>query len=294
MMRHHSRFLPYIIFFVFSLAGQASAADQSVWREAEFDGIKVAYLEAGKADAPALVFIPGWTGDASSWKLQIPVFSKSYRVIAVDPPGFGRSDKPHDRAYTLEFFARALQAVIQDARATSPVLVGHSMGYSVIRQYLISFPGTARAVVNVDGAHFRIPEAAEARADFEKMVDGMVASYEGPDRKAALRRSVKSLFYGKTPKALQDEIMNTVFSADVYAANSAFRELLRLDQWQEISFDVPCLALYANVPPDHEAGMRAVFPRLTYELWDDTGHFLMLEKPERFNIALARFIALLP
>ena len=277
------------------LAGQG-AAEQGVWREANYEGVKVAYLEAGRQDATALVFIHGWSGDALSWRLQIPEFSKSYRVIALDLPGCGKSDKPHDRAYTLEFFANAVHAVIQDAKATLPVLIGHSMGHSVIRQYLIAFPGAVRGVVNVDGAHFRIPDTAEARAGLEKRIDDMVASFEGPDRKEAVRRFIESISYGKTPEALQTEIIAAVSSADVYAANSAYRELTRLDQWKEMSFDVPSLALYVkadHLPPDHEAFMRRAFPRLTYVIWDDTGHFPMLEKPQRFNTVLNNFLNLL-
>lgn len=297
MFKNQSKAFLCAVFFVFILAGQAAAAERGVWRETKFDGLKVAYLEAGKPDAPALVFVPGWSCDASFWRLQVPEFSASHRVIVVDLPGFGKSDKPHDRAYTMEFFAKSLHAILQDAKVTALVLVGHSMGYAVVRQYLITFPDTVRAVVNVDGAHLRIPETAEARADFEKMVDGIVASFEGPERKETVRQFVESTFYGKTPKVLQEEIMAAMASADAYAGNSAFREMTRLDQWKEGSFDVPTLALYAkadDVPPDHEAYMRTVFPRLTYELWDDTGHFLMLEKPKRFNAALAEFLKSLP
>ena len=297
MIKHYSKVFLCAIFLVCLWTGHATAAEQGVWREAKFDGMKIAYLEAGKPDAPALVFVHGWSCDASFWRLQISEFAKSYHVIAVDLPGFGKSDKPHDKAYTMEFFARALHAVIEDANVKAPVLVGHSMGYAIVRQYLITFPGTVRAVVNVDGAYFRIPETAEARADFENMVDGMVAAFDGPERKEAVRQFVEATFYGKTPKALQGEIMDAMASADAYAANSAFREMTRLDQWKEISFDVPSLALYAkadDLPDDHEAYMRTVFPHLTYELWDDAGHFLMLEKPERFNAALAKFLGSLP
>jgi pimeloyl-ACP methyl ester carboxylesterase len=79
------------------------------------------------------------------------------------------------------------------------VLVGHSMGYSVIRQYLITFPGTVRAVVNVDGAHFRIPETPEMLAGFEKRRNGILSGFEGPERKEAVRQFIESTFFGNTP-----------------------------------------------------------------------------------------------
>ena len=297
MMKYCATYCLSVLFLIVLFAGQASAVEQKVWNEANFDGIKVAYLETGKPDAPVLVFVHGWSCDFTFWRLQVAEFAKSYRVIAVDLPGFGRSGKPQDKAYTLEFFAKALHAVLQDAKVNSPVLIGHSMGTGVIRQYLISYPGTVRAVVNVDGAYVRIPETQEARASFEAAMNGMVASFEGPERKEAVRQFVETTFNGKTPKPLQDEIMSVMPVADVHAANSSLRELMRLDQWKERIFDVPCLALFAKqdtLPPDNEAYMRTVFPRLTYELWDDTGHYLMLEKPERFNAVLGKFFKTLP
>ncbi|MCL1889987.1 MAG: alpha/beta hydrolase [Desulfovibrionaceae bacterium] len=296
MTRNCSRHFLGVAFLVCIMSGQA-AAGQGVWREAEYEGVKIAYLEAGRPDAPALVFIHGVSCDASFWKLQIPEFSKSFRIIAVDLPGFGKSGKPHDRAYTLEFFARSLHAVMLEGKVSSPVLVGHSMGYAVARQHLISFPGAVRAVVNVDGVSFRIPENPEVRAGFEKQVNDMITEFEGPRRPEAMRQFVESTFYGKTPAPLRDEIMAAMYSADPYPTTSAFREMTRLDQWKEISFDVPCLALYSladHLPPDHEAYMRTLFPRLTYEIWDDTGHFMMLERPQRFNAALDKFLDSLP
>jgi pimeloyl-ACP methyl ester carboxylesterase len=42
----------------------------------------------------------------------------------------------------------------------------------------------------------------------------------------------------------------------------------------------------------YEAKLRAVFPNLRkYEAWEGSGHFLMMESPERFNAALEDFLA---
>ena len=82
-------------------------------------------------------------------------------------------------------------------------------------------------------------------------------------------------------------------SADEHAANSSMKEFIVPENWEERSYDVPALAVYSAheyVPPDHEAYLRTVFPNLTYEEWPDTGHFLMMEEPERFNAAATRIL----
>ncbi len=48
-------------------------------------------------------------------------------MITVDLPGHGESDKPQI-AYTMDLFARAVEAVMRDAGVDQAVLVGHSMG----------------------------------------------------------------------------------------------------------------------------------------------------------------------
>lgn len=279
-------------FIAFVAAHVAEAQEAENWKSVSLAGHEIRYRDNGKSEAQALVFIHGWSCDSSFWKFQFPAFA-DFRIIALDLPGFGKSDKPHDIAYTLEFFAHAVHAVVEDAGITSPILIGHSMGYAVSREYLLLYPGRIKAVVNVDGAYFRIPPTQEARAGFEMEVGVMLAAHEGQERPKAVHEFVESTFYGKTPEKLRSEIIKEMSSADPYAATSALREMLRLDQWAERSFDVPSLALYATndyLPPNQEAYLKTVFPNLVYEEWNDTGHYLMLERPERFNSVLRRYL----
>ena len=56
------------------------------------DGVELHYLEAGSG--PTLVFVPGWTMPAEIWQHQLRHFSSTHRVVALDPRGQGRSEKP--------------------------------------------------------------------------------------------------------------------------------------------------------------------------------------------------------
>src|SRR5215470_6980900 len=100
---------------------------------ATIDGHRVAYRAAGRG-GPALVFVHGWACDMTSWKYQVPAFAKTHRVIAIDLPGHGLSDKP-DIAYSMDLFARAVDAVLAADGVRRAVLVGHSMGTMVVRQF---------------------------------------------------------------------------------------------------------------------------------------------------------------
>src|SRR5260221_3377252 len=78
---------------------------------AKYDGGKVHYYDIGNHKAKnALILVHGWTCDADLWKGSYGAFP-NYRVIAIDLPGHGRSDKPKVN-YSMEYFARSIEAVI--------------------------------------------------------------------------------------------------------------------------------------------------------------------------------------
>ena len=101
---------------------------------AKFDKMKVHYQSYGKGDE-ALVFIHGWTCNLNFWKANIPAFTDQTRVIAIDLPGHGESEKP-EIAYTMKLFAQSVEAVMRDAKVAKATLVGHSMGAPVVRKFI--------------------------------------------------------------------------------------------------------------------------------------------------------------
>ncbi|MEO8348934.1 MAG: alpha/beta fold hydrolase, partial [Acidobacteriota bacterium] len=104
----------------------AEAAPAASAQFATYDGNRVRYENVGSG-REALVLVHGWSGDASVWRFQVPELAKHFRVISIDLPGHGASDKP-ETAYTMSFFAGAVEAVMLDLGVDRAVLVGHSMG----------------------------------------------------------------------------------------------------------------------------------------------------------------------
>lgn len=268
--------------------------------EAVLDGVRIHYEDLAPTSVQpengspvkTLVFIHGWACDGTFWKEQLAAFPDA-RLIVVDLPGFGKSDKPRERPYSMKFFARAVKAVLDKSGATQPVLVGHSMGYAVSRQFLMDYPQTALALVNVDGAYYIAPTTPEAQARWDTEMDEFMKPFTGPRRDVAVREFVESTFYDVTPEILRPVILETMTKADAYAANSALREMGAPEQWKHQRFDLPALVVYAAAPylsEKHEDYMRTVFPHMTYEQWPDAGHYLMLEQPQRFNDLLRAFL----
>src|SRR2546428_12989059 len=101
---------------------QKSADSGSDSRYASLDGSRIHYKSYGKGNQ-ALVLIHGWSCNLDYWRDQIPDFEKRNRVIAIDLPGHGQSDKPQ-LVYSMDFFARAIEALLHDAGVKRAVLAG--------------------------------------------------------------------------------------------------------------------------------------------------------------------------
>lgn len=265
----------------------AAARDKSTEGDKRFarsDGGRVHYRSFGKGEE-AVVFVHGWTCDWTFWRAQIPHFAARGRVIALDLPGHGESDRPEAKsAYTMGAFARAVEAVLRDAKVKRAVLVGHSMGTPVVREFYRLFPEQTAALVFVDGAlwPFAPRAASEAflapmRADYPKaaaaMVDGMVR----PMHSAAGRERVKAAMLRTPP----------------HVALAAMEGMLDEANWKEDAVRVPVLAIIARAPfwpADAEQRFRRLAPDLDFRAWEGVSHFLMMDKPDDFNRELADFL----
>ncbi len=95
------------------------------------------YYEVTGEGTP-IVFIHGWTEDHSSFRIQQKKLSKEFKVITYDLRGHGISDRP-EKGLTLDRFALDLKELIDYLDIDKVVLVGWSMGASVIFEYVNHF-----------------------------------------------------------------------------------------------------------------------------------------------------------
>jgi 3-oxoadipate enol-lactonase/4-carboxymuconolactone decarboxylase len=101
---------------------------------AAINGFQMHYETYGDAGEP-LVLVHGYTGDISDWDEQIPLFSKTHRVLAMDHRGHGGSEAPKDRSsYTIVQMADDVEALIAQTGIERYHLVGHSMGGGVAQE----------------------------------------------------------------------------------------------------------------------------------------------------------------
>ena len=93
-------------------------------RFAERDGVRVFWERYGQGE-PTILLLPTWEiVHSRSWKCQIPYLARHYRVVAFDPRGNGRSDRPDGfDAYRRHEFAADALAVLDAAGVDRAVVV---------------------------------------------------------------------------------------------------------------------------------------------------------------------------
>jgi pimeloyl-ACP methyl ester carboxylesterase len=258
------------------------------YKFAKLDGSRVRYQSHGNG-AKAIVLIHGWTCDASFWDRSVPALSAKYRVIAVDLPGHGGSDKP-EIAYTQQLFARAVDAVMQKAGVDRAVLMGHSMGAPVARQFLADYPSKVAGLVLVDGAVSRAgtPEELEKR---KAQRAPFIASLRSPEFPQVAGKMIDSMFVPDTAPALRTEIKAKMLATPQHVAVSAFEGLTDPSMWTAAN-GTPTLAIFADKgrTEANDELLHELFRDVDHQEWAGAGHFLMMEKPEKFNGAVLAFL----
>src|SRR5206468_409128 len=110
---------------------------------------KIHYVAAGKGNH-TIVFVHCWAGNSGFWREQVPALTDKARLVLIDLPGHGLSDKPHTQ-YSMDFFASAVLTVMRDAHVDKAALVGHSMGTPVICRVYKQAPEKVAALVAIEG-----------------------------------------------------------------------------------------------------------------------------------------------
>ncbi|HVY67243.1 MAG TPA: alpha/beta hydrolase [Gammaproteobacteria bacterium] len=248
---------------------------------ATVDGLNIHSSSVGMG--PTLVFVHGWTCDSSSWEQQVPVFAKMYRVITLDLPGHGKSQGPKDGKLSMDLFARAVEAVRAEAKADKIVLIGHSMGAPVIRQYAHEFPNHVAGLVAVDGP-------LDMRG-FPPPNFSAPPPVTGPEGLKTRENMIRGMFVPTTSPAIQDHVLKMMLGAPEATAAGAMAAMFDpAIRWTE-TIKAPAIEVVAGTGqvPDVQK-TREVIPSFDAMQVAGTGHFLMLEKPAEFNRDLTAFL----
>jgi pimeloyl-ACP methyl ester carboxylesterase len=110
-------------------------------------GLRVRYIDTKKGK-DAMLLIHGLGGSIESWTNNIDYLSKELRVIALDLPGFGYSDKP-ELDYTIKFYSDFVARFAEKLQVAPATVVGSSLGGHVAAEVAINHPGVVSRLVMI-------------------------------------------------------------------------------------------------------------------------------------------------
>lgn len=128
-------------------------------------GIHLFYKDSGKGDA--LVFLHGFTGTSDIWDDFSEELSKTYRIIAIDLPGHGRSGI-FGELHSMELMAGLVKLVLDHLQVSRCLMIGHSMGGYVTMAFAGLYPAMLRGMVLVHS--HAAADSPEARENRDRMI----------------------------------------------------------------------------------------------------------------------------
>lgn len=249
------------------------------------------YNEEAGSDVKTICFVHGFGCDMNTWEKQFEAFrdDENLQLVFIDLPGYGKSDKPHVD-YTLDFFAHAVDEVLNANSIKNVVLVGHSLGTPVCRQTLMTTHHQG-ALVDVDGVYCfydgtETPEYVEAVNQFGH-------AFDGPECRDVITGFVSSLAGKNTPKSITDYAMSVMPETPQYVASSTMQHLVEKKWWTNRPIAQPTMVICtqnSGLDPDNKQKMERLYPNLDYTELTTCGHFIHMEQSEMFNKKLKTFI----
>ena len=243
------------------------------------DGVEIVYTVDGNgatADAPALVFIHGWSCDKSFWKNQISAFASKYKVVAIDLGGHGESGL-NRKDWTLDAFAEDVAAVVNKLGLRKIILVGHSMGG----------PVTIEAANKLKGKVIGLIGADTFQNLGKTIPDSLVGPFLKPFRdnfSSTTKEFVKAMFPSNADSALVKMVVDKMSSAPPEIAISTMENMFKDNAVSALKeFNAPIISINCDHYPVQVESNKKQVKFYEIKIMKGVGHFVMLENPNEFN-----------
>jgi non-heme chloroperoxidase len=259
-------------------------------------GLRLHVREWGKADAPPIVFIHGWSQSHLCWHKQIDSpLRDEFRLVAFDLRGHGMSEAPlQSQHYThAGLWADDLAAIIDTLELGRAVLVGWSYGAFVICDYLRAYGQNRIGAIDFVGGAVTLGDTAFGTLIGPGFLDHFAGATaeDLPTNIAAMRGLVRAFTAAPLPADESETLLASSMTVPArIRANLAAREIDCDDVLA--AFELALLVTQGRsdtiVLPAMAEHILAICPTAEASWYDNAAHVPHLEEPERFNRELAR------
>jgi len=273
------------------------------FRSIETASVRISTMEAGTG-APVLA-IHGLGATMMSFLPTVAALSDRFRVIALDLPGFGDSDKPIRAAYDARFFADACIDLLDALDVERAHVIGNSLGGRVALEIAMRHPD------RVGGLGLLTPALAWRRERpllpllrLARPELGLVQLAPRPVVKAIIHRLIPNAHEGPAAAGVDEFLRVYLTPAGRAALYAAARQIYLDEPYGEEGFWTRLAALQTDtlfvwgrrdrlVPIAFARHVRDTLPRARH-LELDCGHVPQIERPRETHAALASFLSEVP
>jgi pimeloyl-ACP methyl ester carboxylesterase len=248
------------------------------------DNVHIDYRVWGNAE-PAVLLIHGWACDANYWSAQIEALKSKYTVVAVNLAGHGASDA-NRTDWSMANYGEDVATVARQIQNRQIVLVGHSMGADVALEAARRIGDRVIGIIAVDSL-----KSVGLPAMRPQEINRQLAPFRASFIEATRDYVTRTMFAkGADPSFMQKVAYDMSLEAPTVAIPS-LQSLLAMDFTTLLrDIHVPVYAINSDLSPTDEARIRKSLPDFHVDVLDHTGHFLMMEVPQRFNPVLEKDI----
>jgi len=268
-----------------SATGPAAASNDEGPRIVMADDlVHLEYRVLGRGE-PAVLLVHGWCGNAEYWRSQIDVLKSRYTVVPLDLAGHGASGA-NRTDWSIAKYAADVATVARQIPNAQLVLVGHSMGADVALAAVPRIGSRVIGVIAVDALR-SVGMPPLTAGDIEAKVAPFRTDFVGATRALVTERLFEK---GADPLLVQKVAYDMSLRSPAMAVPT-LAKLLAFDLATVLpSVHVPVYAINSDLAPTDADRIRKSLPDFTLDVLPHSGHFLMLEAPERFNPLLTKDI----
>jgi len=253
------------------------------------NGVRLYYELHGDSGEP-LVLVHGYTGDVTDWRHQLPEFSRTHRVLAMDLRGHGRSEAPSDRSsYTVAQMASDVEALIDQVGFGRYHLLGHSMGGAIVQEIALRSPQRLLSLT-LEDTSFRFGMMADPAVEEWWKTRMALAEAGKMAELAELPPPIPPPPHMPAERLEETKVRLSKMSPDAFIG--AWRGLV---DWQGTktrasAISTPTLIIYGDLDTpalvDASKKLVEIIPNARIEVIPEAAHSPQQERPELFNRAL--------
>jgi pimeloyl-ACP methyl ester carboxylesterase len=282
--------------------------DEVVVDSQPFGRVRVHVASYGRREAPPLLLVHGLMTSSYSWRYLFERLGDSFRLIAPDFSGSGRSERLPDRPHRPRALATFLGELQSELAITGCQAIGNSLGGYICMHRALLDPASFERLVVVHAPGIVQPRLVALHVALR--VHGVAAALSHVIRRDPLRWAHKNVhYYDETLKSLEEAreygdpltsaegagsfIRDLADALDPRAMRALGRELARRRDGGE-GFPMPLMLVYARedptVAPEVGEALGALLPGAPLKWLEHSSHFAQVDTPDRLLETIGDFL----